>query len=208
MRKRTGPSNLRIHAGRLRGRKLLPPPAKATTRPMTGLAKKSLFGILGPHLAGATVLDLYCGTGTLGLEALSQGAARCCFAESDRAVLGRLERNIDTCSVRDESMVWAGNLESRLAYWLEALDGEVDLVFLDPPYAAARRWNWAKIERKIIEPLAARLADDGVLILRLPGDTPAPETLGPLKQTRTKTYGDMVIAFYEMTIDDFSKKSE
>ena len=85
---------MRILAGEYKGRKLLPPPGRAQTRPITGSVKKSLFDMLGVRLVDAIVVDLYCGTGTIGLEALSRGAARCYFAERDRAVLERLRRNI------------------------------------------------------------------------------------------------------------------
>ena len=104
---------LRIVAGEFGGRKLLPLPG-STTRPMTGFAKKSLFGMIHERLADAVVCDLYCGTGTLGLEALSRGARQCGFAEKDRRVLERLNRNIDTCGVRDSALVWPGNIERRI----------------------------------------------------------------------------------------------
>ena len=70
---------MRILAGRFKGRNLLPPSGGGQTRPITGRARKSLFDILAPHLQGALVLDLYCGTGTMGLEALSRGAAEVVF---------------------------------------------------------------------------------------------------------------------------------
>ena len=181
----------------MRGRKLLPPPGGCTkTRPMTGMAKKSLFSMLSGRLSDATVLDLYCGTGTLGLEALSGGARRCFFAERNRAVLARLRRNIDACGVADAAGVWAGNIESNLAGWLGQPDGAVDLVFVDPPYASARRWKWERITKKVFVPLAEVLADGGVVVLRLPCDLPAPERLGRLWRQRRREYGQMAVAFY------------
>ena len=86
----------------MKGRKILPPP-EMTTRPMTSMVKKSLFSILTAtgNLDGGVVLDLYAGTGTLGLESLSCGAKHCYFAERDRQAINRLKRNIQTCrSVR------------------------------------------------------------------------------------------------------------
>ncbi len=180
----------------MRGRKLLGPPGLGT-RPMTGLAKKSLFGMLAGRLAGATVLDLYSGTGTLGIEALSRGAARVCFADCNRAVVNRLRRNIETCGAAGVSTIWAGNIESHLGEWLGELDRLVDVAFVDPPYPSARRWRWDRIIAKVFVPLAEGLADDGVVVLRLPDDITAPQTLGPLNRQRIKTYGQMTIAFYE-----------
>ncbi|MCD4823621.1 MAG: 16S rRNA (guanine(966)-N(2))-methyltransferase RsmD [Phycisphaerae bacterium] len=186
---------VRIAAGAMRGRKLLPPPHMGT-RPMTGMAKKSLFGILEPWLDGATVLDLYSGTGTLGLEAISRGASRAFFAERDRPVIERLLRNIAECRLEEVATVWAGNIESRLADWLEEMDSPADIAFVDPPFPAVRRWQWERIVRKIFIPLAAALAPDGVVVLRLPDDAPAPENIGPLTRNRLQEYGQMVIAFY------------
>ncbi|HDY64782.1 MAG TPA: 16S rRNA (guanine(966)-N(2))-methyltransferase RsmD [Phycisphaerae bacterium] len=192
---KTAQPSLRIGAGSMRGRKLLPPPGGGT-RPITGMVKKSLFSMLSGRLNGATVLDLYCGTGTLGLEALSGGGRRCFFAERDRAVLARLRRNIDACDVADAAAVWAGDIESRLGEWLDQPDAPVDLAFVDPPYDSARRWVWEKITKKIFAPLAEVLADDGLVILRLPDDLVAPERLGRLHLQRRREYGGMVVAFY------------
>ncbi len=130
----------------MRGRKLLPPPGGSTkTRPITGMVKKSLFGMLDAagRLDDTVVLDLYAGTGTLGLEAISHGAGRCYFAERDRGALERLQRNIETCGVGDIATVWAGNIETRLTGWLGEImeDEKVEMVFVDPPYASARRWK-------------------------------------------------------------------
>ena len=83
---------MQIMAGQFKGRKLLPPKGSKTTRPITGLARKSLFGILAPWLPEATVLDLFAGTGTIGIEALSHGAAMCCgckYATNEADMLPR-----------------------------------------------------------------------------------------------------------------------
>ena len=86
---------MHLHAGRFKGRVLLGPPAGSSTRPITGLAKKSLFDTLADWMPEAVAVDLYCGTGSMGLEALSRGARRVAFGEMDRRVLERLRRNID-----------------------------------------------------------------------------------------------------------------
>ena len=186
---------VKIAGGSLRGRKLLPPPGTGT-RPMTGLAKKSIFSIVLPWLEDAVVLDLYSGTGTIGLEALSRGAKLACFAERDRAVLNRLKRNIEDCEMVDNSQIWAGNIESKLSRWIEKLDQKIDVAFLDPPYPQVRKWNWSTIENKLFVPIAQSLADDGLVVLRTPGKITPPEMLGNLQKKRVKEYGDMLIFFY------------
>src|SRR4030067_988666 len=113
---------MRIIAGAYKGRKLLSPPRHSGTRPLTASVKKSLFDTLGPWLEGAIVLALYCGTGTLGLEALSRGAAGCSFAESDRHVVGRLRRNVEAIGAEKRCRIWVGDIWRRLVHWLDEFD--------------------------------------------------------------------------------------
>lgn len=186
---------MHILAGEYKGRKLLSPPTGGPTRPMTGRVKKSLFDTLAPHLPEAVVVDLYCGTGTAGLEALSRGASHCFFAERDRRVLSRLRRNIETLGVAARSTIWSGDLTRRLAKRLADLDTKIDLALVDPPYADARRWSWETITAQIFAPLARQLSDDGLVVLRTPRKVHAPETLGPLAIHRRREYGDMALVF-------------
>ncbi len=187
---------MRILAGQFKGRKLLSPPGGAVTRPITGIAKKSLFDMLGGLLPDSNVLDLYCGTGTLGLEALSRGAERCAFVERDRAVIDRLKRNIETIEVQDQCEILRGDATRQLKSWLASRPKTLDLVFVDPPYADSRQWNWRQIASRLFEPFCERLDEDGVVVLRTSTATDPPETLGPLQTFRTKRYGDMRIVLY------------
>jgi 16S rRNA (guanine966-N2)-methyltransferase len=182
---------MRIIAGRFKGRRLLPPPKGTAARPITALAKKSLFDTLSPRLAGASVADLYCGTGTIGLEALSRGARRVYFAERDPSLLQRLRRNIEAVGAGEACVVWAGNIDRRLGVWLAELGGRLDVAFVDPPYAHVRRWSWPRAEERLFAPLAAALSDDGVVVLRVPAGHEPPERRGALAVSRVKRYGDM-----------------
>ncbi len=192
-------ADVRIGAGEYKGRKLLPP-VGMETRPITGRAKKSLFAMLGERLDGQAVVDLYCGTGTLGLEAMSRGAKRCWFAERDRRAIASLRRNIEMLAVAERCTIWSGDVRSRLAGWLATIDGEVDVAFVDPPYPEARRWDWAQIAETIFAPLADSLAPDGQVAVRLPGEVQPPEELGGLAITRSRRYGDMQLVLMEKRI--------
>lgn len=198
---------VKIAGGSMRGRKLLPPPGKGT-RPMTGMAKKSLFSIILPWLDDALVLDLYSGTGTLGLESISRGASQAYFAEKDRLVISRLKRNCEECNCQESTQIWAGNIESNLARWVLSLPRKIDVAFLDPPYPQVRKWNWTTIERKLFEPLAGQLAEDGLVILRTPGKINPPEKLAGLIKQRVKTYGDMQIFFYSLPSEQTPQPTE
>ena len=120
---------MRIIAGAWRGRPLLAPAGMAT-RPTSDRAREALFSMLQSRLGsfeGLEVADLFAGTGALGLEALSRGAARCTFVEHDRQAVETLRRNIDKLGARDRSEVRAIDA-TRMA------GGPYHLVFLDPPY--------------------------------------------------------------------------
>ena len=184
---------MRIIAGLYKGRELLSPPG-SQTRPITGAVKKSLFGMLGEDLSGAVVVDMYSGTGTLGLEALSRGAAMAYFAERDRAVVQRLRRNIQTLGVAARCVVWTGDVSAGLKDWLGQLDRPIDVAFVDPPYAEARNWSWQRVAECIFQPLGERLAADGVVVLRLPKEAQPPEALGGLTVRRIKHYGGEMVA--------------
>lgn len=183
---------MRIIGGRYKGRDLLPPQGSGT-RPITGLVKKSLFGMLGEDLTGAVVLDLYCGTGTMGLEAASRNARHIYFAEKDRSALGRLSQNIRMLSAQDRCTVWAGDVTHRLHKWVAGVPDPVDVAFVDPPYQQVREWPWEEIIQDVFAPLAARLAAEGVVVLRSPADAALPASFGPLVVYRTRLYGDMTL---------------
>ena len=184
---------MRILAGRHKGRKLLPPPAGSVTRPITGLAKKSLFDTLGGLPEGAAVVDLFCGTGSMGLEALSRGSRACWFAERDRKVVERLRRNIEAIGAADCCTIWQGDVMHGLRARLAEVDGPVDVAFVDPPYEMARRWSWAEAADAVFRPLAESLAAHGVVVLRLPADVQVPEPLGGLAKLRQRRFGEMAL---------------
>lgn len=156
---------MRVIAGRFRGRLLSSPDGKRT-RPITDRVKETLFNILGTrfalpgHLPPFDVLDVFAGTGGLGIEALSRGARSCVFVERDRGALGALRDNINalslhaTCSVLPEN-AWAMR-PPRVA------DG-FGLVFLDPPYQDVSDTNRLA---DLLDRLSRVLTDDGVIVLR------------------------------------------
>ena len=193
---------MHIEAGLYKGRALLGPPAGSVTRPITGRAKKSLFDTLTDWMPGAVVADLYCGTGSMGLEALSRGARLVALAEKDHRVLARLRRNIETLGAAGACRVWPGDVTRGLTRRLDGLGEPIDVAFVDPPYAAVRKWNWPAAERMVFAPLADHLADDGVVVLRMPDNAPLPKAAGSAEEIalaglacrRVKTFGDMVLA--------------
>jgi 16S rRNA (guanine966-N2)-methyltransferase len=122
---------MRIIAGAWRGRPIEAPPGIAT-RPTSDRAREALFSMLASRLGtfeGLRVADLFAGTGALGLEALSRGAAHCTFVETDRKAIEALRRNIDKLGAGDRADVRAQSA-------LHGVPGAFDLVLMDPPYAS------------------------------------------------------------------------
>ena len=123
---------MRIIAGSARGTILYAPPGDRV-RPTSDRVREALFSILGPRIAGAWVLDAYAGVGTVGLEALSRGAAGCDFIESDRGVLRYLKKNIERTHLAEKARLFTQRVERFVTGWREA-DTPYGVVFADPPY--------------------------------------------------------------------------
>src|ERR1044071_7748596 len=100
---------MRIIAGEFRSRRLITPRDDSTTRPIPDRVKVSLFGLLRGHCEGATVFDGFAGTGAIGLEAVSRGAASCVFVEKDRAAAAMLRQNIDSLGASDRCELFIGD---------------------------------------------------------------------------------------------------
>ncbi|MFO0782382.1 MAG: RsmD family RNA methyltransferase [Phycisphaerales bacterium] len=188
-------SRLRIMGGEHRSRPLEIPPGFDITRPMTGRVKESLFNILRGWFEGATVVDLFAGVGTMGLEAASHGAARVVMVERDHEVLSCLERNIQSLGCGGRCTALQADALSPTT--LARLPQPVDVVFMDPPYDLAEQTSG---RRRILEQ-AARLRSNfgakGWLVLRLPYALPAEEAHLPgFSGPEVRSYGEMHVHLY------------
>jgi 16S rRNA (guanine966-N2)-methyltransferase len=163
---------MRIIAGEFRSRKLLAPPGLGT-RPMPDRVRESIFGMLGTRVRDAQVVDLFAGSGGMGLEALSRGAAGALFVEKDRRAGDFLQRNIDALRCQDRARLIIGDA---LGAALPArCPSPIDLVFVDPPYPLVRQpLGWDRVRDQCAR-LIQLLAPDGFLVLR----TPCPFVLEP-----------------------------
>jgi 16S rRNA (guanine966-N2)-methyltransferase len=122
---------MRIIAGEFKGRRLRAPRWDGV-RPTSDKLRETLFNVVAPRVGGARVLDVFAGTGAIGLEALSRGAARAVFVESDRRAAALIEENSALCGVSDRCAIIRGAAECALQ---DGIDGDpFDLVMLDPPY--------------------------------------------------------------------------
>lgn len=146
---------MRVVSGSARGCKLQPVPGM-NTRPTTDRVKENVFNLIQDHIRGAEVLDLFAGTGQLGIEALSRGAARCDFVEHGREAYGIVRKNTQAARVDDRAAIHRTEAADFVSH---AGKHRYDLIFLDPPYGGAILENALKqIERFDI------LATNGIII--------------------------------------------
>jgi len=184
---------MRISAGEYRGRRLKSPKG-AGTRPTSDLLRQAIFNVVGPRLAGARVLDLYAGTGAIGLEALSRGARHATFVERDRDALESLRANIRALGVAEQASVVAAEVPAALRR-LAAAAARFDCVFLDPPYGAAAAG-----------PCVERLAPGGVLsenallVVQAFHKEALPAAVGALRQAWRRRYGESSVTVYEVAV--------
>jgi 16S rRNA (guanine(966)-N(2))-methyltransferase RsmD len=174
---------VRIIAGSLKGRRLTAPKG-LDVRPTSDSLRETLFNVLGGTLEPIAVLDAYAGTGALGLEALSRGAASVDFVERDAAALRALRTNVDACGVGDACRIARGD------FLMIALDREFGLVLLDPPYAEART-------DAILARAAAVTAAGGRVVLEHSRRRESPVSADRLLRYRVLTAGDSALSFYE-----------
>ncbi|MEG1929770.1 MAG: 16S rRNA (guanine(966)-N(2))-methyltransferase RsmD [Anaerovorax sp.] len=179
---------MRIIAGDLKGRKLQTPKDSSQVRPTTDKVKEGIFNTIAQYIEDAVIVDLFCGTGNLGLEAISRGAKFCYFADKSRLSLALAKTNADHCKVLDQSAFIQGDFIKVL----EKIEDKVDIFFLDPPYEGAFMMKafQAISEKKILAQGGIILAEHGKREI-LPD-----EVFGFIKQ-KEKRYGSIMISIFQ-----------
>ncbi len=157
---------MRIISGEFRSRRLFTPPDDSVTRPIPDRVKESVFGMLRGHCEGASVFDGFAGTGAVGLEALSRGAARCVFVEQDKTIAGVLARNIELLGVGDRAELVVGDCLGPGA--LARAPRPLTIAFLDPPYPMVQdALGWRRVMAQL-QKIVGLLTEDGIAVLRTP----------------------------------------
>ena len=171
---------MRIIAGALKGRRLEAPDWPGL-RPTSDRLRETLFNVLAARVAGARFLDAYAGTGAVGIEALSRGAAHVTFVEQDRRAQALIQANLDRCRLEDRyAIIRAG---------FNRLGGHFDLLFLDPPYDAAEL-------AKALNTAAPLVTGDALLVVEHAKRDAAPDAVAGLTRTRELVQGDSVLSFF------------
>jgi 16S rRNA (guanine(966)-N(2))-methyltransferase RsmD len=187
-------SAMRVIAGKYRSRTLRSLKGQAL-RPTSDRLRETLFNILGPTVEGATFVDLYAGTGAVGIEALSRGARRVIFVEQHAPAAALIRRNLEPLGIGAEAEI----LNINVARGIERLEGRhihAQFIFLDPPYAADSEYETA-LEALGESPL---LAPEGRVIVEHLKKRQLPERSGDLELVRVVEQGDAALSFYRLAV--------
>jgi 16S rRNA (guanine(966)-N(2))-methyltransferase RsmD len=179
---------VRVIAGSLKGRRLKTPTWPGL-RPTSDKLRETLFNVLGPRVRGARVLDGYAGTGAVGIEALSRGAAAVTFVEEDRRAAALIAGNLAHCGVSEGYAI----IRASIARAVESLRADpafvpFDLILLDPPYEEPPDDLLARV--------GGLVSADGNVVLEHPRRRPGPALAGPLARRREIVSGDSALTFY------------
>ncbi len=195
---------MRITGGSARGHTLLTPKSGSRSiRPTSDRTREALFNILAQEIAESRVLDLYAGTGSLGIEALSRGAALAVFVDQSRQALELIRANLDHCFSSPQALLFQFNLTRSTS--LQRLKNRLqpgllfDLVFLDPPYEKTLAQTTLQMVEK-----AGIVRNQGLVIVEERKDEQLPDQYGCLELVDQRRYGETGLWFYRVI---FSKKS-
>lgn len=174
---------MRVVSGSAKGI-LLDAPKGMTTRPTTDKAKEGVFSAIQCDISGARVLDVFSGSGGMGIEALSRGAHSCVFVDSDRNAVRCIKDNLARTRLEGKVL-----MKDAIAF-LSASECEFDIIFSDPPYSKG-------FTQKLIPKAERLLSDGGLLLCETDAAEPRPEPSGALIKRKEYVYGRVIITLFE-----------
>jgi 16S rRNA (guanine966-N2)-methyltransferase len=184
---------MRIISGKAKGRRLKVPnlPGGKKIRPLSEQAREALFNILSADVVDSRFLDLFAGTGAVGIEALSRGAKIAFFVELDRKTVGAIRENLEMCGFSEISEVYSLDAIRAIGV-LDSKGASFDIIFMGPPYGSPNL-------EKALETISASniVATGGTVIAERMVKHELPESFGDLKRRRECRYGDTVLSFYK-----------
>jgi 16S rRNA (guanine966-N2)-methyltransferase len=182
-------AKIRVIGGEARGRRLLAVPGEET-RPVGDRVKEALFNILGQQIEGAMVLDLFAGTGSVGIEALSRGASHCVFVDSSARAVRTIARNLEITHFKENATIHRGDA---FGYLGRRIVRQFDMVYIAPP-------QYQGLWQRAIEVLDERvewLHPDAVLIAQMHPKEYRPLVLKNLVEYDQRRYGSTLLVFIE-----------
>ena len=189
---------MRVITGEYKGRRLESPKGNSI-RPTSDKVKESIFNLLMDETYGRVFCDLFCGTGSLGIEALSRGASRCYFADDSKESVRLTLRNLDHCNASDKAVV----MQCDYSRALERIKEKVDVFLLDPPY---RKGLYEKTLSLIDE--LDLLDYEGIIVAEHDSHQELPASAGDLVKVRAVKYGKTSLSLYRHRRPDSSQSDE
>jgi 16S rRNA (guanine966-N2)-methyltransferase len=180
---------VRITGGNLRGKKLSPLRG-LSIRPTTDYLRESIFNILVREIEGSTVLDLYAGTGSLGIEALSRGAEKAVFVDKAAQAIKAISQNLKTCALEERSRILRRDILRGLGY-LKPMIQAFDLVFMDPPYDK----GFCELTLKLLD-RARTIAEGASIVVEHSSREILPAEIAGLVLSDRRQYGKTLVSFY------------
>ena len=175
---------MRVITGIARGRRLETLPGEDVTRPTTESVKEALFSMIQFELEDKRVLDLFAGSGQLGIEALSRGARHCTFVENNKQAMKIAENNVSHCNLQDNAKFVLSDAVAFLS-----AKNNFDIAFLDPPYKQG-------IIEKCLPKLLPMMSDDGIVVCETSRDENLPESVSGWYADRVRNYGKTKLTIY------------
>ncbi len=179
-----GGCTMRVITGSVRGRRLKAPPGLAV-RPTTDLVKEAVFSIIHFDLESARVLDLFAGSGQMGIEALSRGAKYCVFVDSSRESQAAIRDNLATTELTDRASLAPMDAKT----YLQASGEKFDIAFLDPPYDS-------NMIPSVLPLLAEKMSESGIILCEHQKGETLPEQVGEFAVHKAYRYGKTVVTVY------------
>lgn len=192
---------MRVVSGDAKGRPLKAVPG-TSTRPTTDKVKEAIFSMIGPYFEGGTVLDLYAGTGGLGIEALSRGMEQAVFIDLDSKSIETVRTNLKSIGYADRAEVYK-NDAGRALKALSKRDAMFDLVFIDPPYRLKHGDELMLTMQQL-----NLLQDQATVVLEYESSYIYPEVFGNFKQIRKSQYGETAVSIYIYQLNTDSTEIE
>jgi len=181
---------VRVIAGKAKGKRLKAP-SGLDTRPLTDMIKEALFNVIGDKIIEASFLDLFAGSGSAGIEALSRGASRVIFIDSSKEASRIIRDNLNNCGFKESSEVYRNDVFKAINI-LNKRNLAFDIIYLDPPFKNEKIFD--RVIRAMDE--TELLDEQGILIIRTPKGKEMPVKLSNLEEYRETNYGESTLHYY------------
>lgn len=181
---------MRVISGKAKGHALIAPKGM-NTRPVTDMIKEALFSTWQMQITGAKFLDLFAGSGSMGIEAISRGAKKTVFVEKDYKVVEIIKKNLSSCKFNEGYVIYKDDVFHRIEC-LKTESEKFDIIYLDPPFTVD------SIFLPVMEVISdgRLLAEDGIVVIRTRKEKEMPDEIGKLKKYKFKIYGISGVHYY------------